>query len=135
MRGSAPHAPQGRAGLRSAPVVAKPTSTGRRATLTSYNKQNYVLLVFLLLTQQSPAYFMPGFALRTIPRWLSALKSVFARFAYIYCTAKGEKSQTMLTTNPEKRFVATKIRHIVCKYKTRKEDENALRFNYTSSYY
>ena len=63
---------------------------------------------------------MPGFALRTIPRWLSALKSVFTRFAYIYCTAKGEKSQTMLITNPEKCFVAAKIRHIVGEYKNKK---------------
>lgn len=63
----------------SAPVVAKPTSTGRRATLTYPNKARH--------------RNMPGFALRVIPRWLSALKSVFARFAYIYCTAKrGEKS-------------------------------------------
>lgn len=41
----------------------------------------------------------------------------------------------MLITNLEECFAAAKIRHIVCKYKTRKEDENALRFNYTSSYY
>ena len=63
---------------------------------------------------------MPGFALRVIPRWLSALKSVFARFAYIYCTAKGEKSQTMLITNPEKYFATSKIRHIVSEYKNKK---------------
>lgn len=41
----------------------------------------------------------------------------------------------MLITNLEKCFAAAKIRHIVGKYETRKEDENALRFNYTSSYY
>ena len=78
---------------------------------------------------------MPGFALRVIPRWLSALKSVFARFAYIYCTAKGEKSQTMLITNPEECFAAAKIRHIVGKYETRKEDKNELQSNYTNPYY
>ena len=41
----------------------------------------------------------------------------------------------MLTTNPEECFAATKIRHIVGKYKTRKEDENELQSNYTNSCY
>ena len=41
----------------------------------------------------------------------------------------------MLTTNPEKHFAAAKIRHIVCKYKTRKEDKNELQSNYTNPYY
>lgn len=41
----------------------------------------------------------------------------------------------MLTTNPEEYFAAAKIRHIVCKYKTRKEDKNELQSNYTNPYY
>lgn len=41
----------------------------------------------------------------------------------------------MLTTNLEECFAVTKIRHIVGKYKTRKEDKNELQSNYTNPYY
>lgn len=67
MRGSAPHAPQGRAGLRSASVIAKPTSTGRRATLTGYNKQTYVLLVFFIVNPTKPSIFYAGLCIENHP--------------------------------------------------------------------
>lgn len=41
----------------------------------------------------------------------------------------------MLITNLEECFAAAKIRHIVGKYGTRKEDKNELQSNYTNPYY